>query len=145
MPTVRDLLARKSADLVSISGATTVYDAACLMVERGIGGLTVTEAGGGLAGIFTERDVLRRVVAERKDPATTLVRDVMTSPVITVTPETSVEECRSTFSSRRIRHLPVIGAKGLCGIVSSGDVLAFEVAESQSTIRHLQDYVYFNR
>jgi CBS domain-containing protein len=145
VPTVRDLLARKSGDLISVPGTTTVYDAAMLMVERGIGGLTVAEVGGGLAGIFTERDVLRRVVAENRDPATTLVRDVMTSPVITVTPETSVEECRTTFNARRIRHLPVIGATGLCGIVSSGDVLAFEVAESQTTIRHLQDYVYYTR
>lgn len=144
MATVRDLLARKRGDHISIAGTVTVFEAATLMVEQGIGGLMVTE-GGRLAGIFTERDVLRRVVAVERDPKTTLVKDVMTAPVITVAPETSLEECRAMFSERRIRHLPVVGAQGLTGIVSSGDVLAFEVAEHKTTIQHLQDFVYYNR
>ncbi len=144
MAAVRDLLARKSGESVTVTGSTTVLDASRLMVERGIGGVMVLE-GGRLAGIFTERDVLRRVVAVQLDPATTPVRDVMTAPVITVLPETSLEECRATMSDRRIRHLPVVGNTGLMGIVSSGDVLAFEVAEHKHTIQHLQDYVYFSR
>ena len=101
----------------------------------------VVEAGG-LVGIFTERDVLRRVVAVRLDPAQTLVRDVMTAPVLTVTPETPLEECQATMTQRRIRHLPVVGPAGLGGLVSSGDVLAYEVAERQATIQQLESYVY---
>lgn len=144
MAAVRDLLARKGGDLVTVTGTATVLDAATLMVERGIGGVLVCE-GGRCTGIFTERDVLRRVVAVQRDAAATLVRDVMTSPVITVTPETSLEECRVTMTERRIRHLPVVGATGLSGLVSSGDVLAFEVADRQTTIQQLQDYVYYSR
>lgn len=144
MATVRDLLARKSGELVTVTGATTVLDASTLMVERGIGGVLVLDAGR-LAGIFTERDVLRRVVAVRLDPAETLVRDVMTTPVLTVPPETPLEVCQATMTERRIRHLPVVGPEGLAGLVSSGDVLAYEVAERQATIQQLESYVYYVR
>jgi CBS domain-containing protein len=144
MAAVRDLLARKSGDIVTVSGDTTVLDASILMVERGIGGVMVTESGH-LAGIFTERDVLRRVVAVQRDPASTLVQDVMTTPVLTVTADTPLEECRAVMTDRRIRHLPVLGQTGLIGLVSAGDVLAFEVAERQATIQHLESYVYYVR
>ena len=142
MAAVRDLLARKSGELITVTGATTVLDASVLMVERGIGGVVVLDEAGQLAGIFTERDVLRRVVAVRLDPAETLVRDVMTAPVLTVRPETVLEECQATMTERRIRHLPVMGPAGLAGLVSSGDVLAYEVAERQATIQQLENYVY---
>ena len=144
MAAVRDLLARKSGEIITVPGATTVLDASILMVERGIGGVMVIESGR-LAGIFTERDVLRRVVAVQRDPATTLVTDVMTTPVLTVTPDTTCEECRALMTERRIRHLPVIGPAGLIGLISSGDVLAFEVADRQATIQHLESYVYYVR
>jgi CBS domain-containing protein len=114
------------------------------MVDRGVGGVMVVE-GGTLAGIFTERDVLRRVVAVRLDPTTTLVRDVMTAPVLTVRPDTPLEECRALMSERRIRHLPVVADDALIGLVSAGDVLALEVAERQATIQHLESYVYYVR
>lgn len=141
MASVRDLLTRKHGDVVTVVGTTTVLDASTLMVERGIGGVVVLD-GDRLAGIFTERDVLRRVVAMRRDPAQTLVQDVMTTPVLTVTRETTLEECRATMTERRIRHLPVIDASGLAGLVSSGDVLAYEAAERQETIHQLESYVY---
>jgi CBS domain-containing protein len=149
MPRVRDLLVRKSArgvptTIVSVPPDATVLDAARLMTERGIGGLLVME-GDDLAGIFTERDILRRVVTEARDPATTRVRDVMTSPVLAVAPETLVRECRALFTERRIRHLPVAGPDGICGVVTSGDVLAFESDEQRSTIEHLESYVYHGR
>ena len=149
MPKVRDLLARKSARgvptaVVSIDPESTVLAAAQLMTARGIGGLLVLE-GGQLAGIFTERDILRRVVGGQRDPAATRVREVMTTPVLTVTPETSVAECRALYTGRRIRHLPVVGAEGLCGVVTSGDVLAFESDEQRAAIEHLEGYVYNSR
>ena len=144
MAAVRDLLARKSAEIVTVSGATTVLDASILMVDRGIGGVMVTDSGR-LIGIFTERDVLRRVVAVQRDPAGTPVQDVMTTPVLTVTAETTLEECRAVMTERRIRHLPVLGPTGLIGLVSAGDVLAFEVADRQATIQHLESYVYYVR
>jgi len=159
MSTVRDLLARKkshAADpalqhtppaepVVMVDAAATVLDAARLMTTRGIGGLMVRDAEGRMAGIFTERDVLRRVVNDGRDPRATTVAEVMTTPVFTVTPDTTVAECRQLFTGRRIRHLPVMEHGELCGVVTSGDVLAFEADEAKSTIEHLEGYVFSNR
>jgi len=141
MAIVRDILSRKGREVVTLTGAATVLDASRLMTERGIGAVLVVDDGA-LAGIFTERDVLRRVVAERRDPAITPLREVMTGSVMTCTPQTTFEECRAVMTDRRIRHLPVIGADGLCGIISSGDVLAFQTDEQQATIQHLNSYVF---
>jgi len=141
MPTVRDLLAGRGRDVVTLPTDATVLDAARMMNERGIGCVLVTE-GGAPVGIFTERDVLRRVVAEQRDPATAVLRDVMTSDVITCSPETSLDQCAAVMTARRIRHLPVVDGEGLCGVVSSRDVLAFRAAEQESTIRYLNSYVF---
>ncbi len=166
MLTVRDLLARKKSHaaaapaatssassggrpggepVVMVDGSATVLEAARLMTARGIGGLIVRGDDGAMAGIFTERDVLRRVVNDGRDPASTPVREVMTAPVLSVSPETSVEECRALFTERRIRHLPVAERGALCGVVTSGDVLAFEADEARATIQHLEGYVFSNR
>ena len=152
MPTVRDLLGRKRArgvqgagEVVATTPDDTVLAAAQLMNERGIGGLVVKQ-GDQLAGIFTERDILRRVVGAQHDPATTRVREVMTAPVLTVGPDTRVAECRAIFTDRRIRHLPVVDADGsVCGVVTSGDLLAFEADDARSQVEHLESYVYNNR
>lgn len=141
---VRDVLAVKGRDVVTLPGSATVVEAARLMTERGIGCVLVAESGTPL-GVFTERDVLRRVVAERGDPATVVLRDVMTSPVITCMPETPLDECAAVMTARRIRHLPVMDGARLAGVVSSGDVMAFRVAEQQSTITHLSSYVFDTR
>ncbi len=167
MPTVRDLLARKkshAADaaaagtpqsapqsapqaepVVMVDATATVLEAARLMTARGIGGLMVRDAEGRMAGIFTERDVLRRVVNDGRDPQVTTVAEVMTAPVLTVVPETTVAECRQLFTGRRIRHLPVMEHGALCGVVTSGDVLAFQADEAKTTIEHLEGYVFSNR
>lgn len=141
MDLVRDLLARKGTDIVAVAPGATVLEAARLMNARGTGSVLVLE-GKKLAGIFTERDVLRRVVAEQRDPSTTAVRDVMTTSLITCKPETPVEECAGVMTQRRIRHLPVVGPEGLCGLVTSGDVLAFQFAEQEATLKHLSNYFY---
>ena len=86
MATVREILGKKGSDVISVAPSETVVKAAQLMNERGIGGLVVTE-GKRLAGIFTERDILRRVVAQRRDPVTTKVADVMTAPVTACAPD----------------------------------------------------------
>lgn len=152
MPTVRDLLGRKRArgvpgagDVVAAAPDDTVLAAAQLMTQRGIGGLVVKD-GDALAGIFTERDILRRIVGGQRDPATTRVREVMTAPVLTVRADTNVSECRMLFTERRIRHLPVLDHDGsVCGVVTSGDVLAFEADEARSAVEHLESYVYNGR
>ena len=141
MDMVRDLLARKGTDIVAVAPGTTVLEAARLMNGRGTGSVLVLE-GKKVVGIFTERDVLRRVVAEQRDPSTTAVREVMTTSLITCMPETPVEECAGVMTQRRIRHLPVLGPDGLCGLVTSGDVLAFQFAEQEATLKHLSNYFY---
>ena len=141
MACVRDLLAKKGADVVSLPAGATVLDAARVMNEHGIGGVVVTE-GGQMAGIFTERDVLRRVVAEGRAPEATRLGEVMTAPVMSCLPETSLEEIGAIMSSHRVRHLPVVGSDGLAGLVTSGDLLAFQVAEQRDTIQYLNSYMF---
>lgn len=144
MPTVKDVLARKGADVVSVVADDSVLAAARVMNDRGIGGVVVTDDGEPV-GVFTERDVLRRVVAETRDPATTTLREVMTSPVVTCQPGDKLDACRALMTERRIRHVPVVGEDGLCGIITSGDILAHQVAEQQDTIEYLNSYVYDQR
>ena len=144
MATVRDILARKGPQVVSASPMTTVLETAQLMNAKGIGAVLVLEEGT-LHGIFTERDIMRRVVAEQRDPAATPVRDVMTTALVVTRPEVSVEECASLMTSRRIRHLPVMGPDGLSGVITIGDLMAHQVADQAATIAHLNSYVYDNR
>jgi CBS domain-containing protein len=140
MPTVRNILDRKGRDVVTTVATEMVVRAARLMNERGIGGLVVM-SGANVVGIFTERDVMRRVVAEARDPDQTAIGDVMSSPVAHCLPETTLEECRALMTERRIRHLPVIEGDALCGIITSGDILAYQMAEQRDTIEYLNAYV----
>jgi CBS domain-containing protein len=141
MSIVQDILDRKGRDVVSVESTDSVLTAARLMNDRGIGGVVVTE-GGRVAGIFTERDVLRRVVAERRDPAGTAVRDVMTAPVLRCRLDTRLDDCRALMTERRIRHLPVEDDDGLRGIITTGDLLAHHVREQQDQIEFLNSYVF---
>jgi CBS domain-containing protein len=142
MAVVRDLIARKGSDVVSIAPSATVLDAAKLRNDRGVGGVVVVDANGALLGIFTERDILRRVVAAGRAPDTTRVSDVFTRDIVTCGPDTQVDECASIMSTRRVRHLPVIDAGRLHGLVTIGDVLAHRLSDQESTIQHLHSYVY---
>ena len=141
MPTVQDILARKGSDVISVKPGETVLNAAQLMSERGIGGLVVTE-GARLVGIFTERDILRRVVAPRRDAAATKVAEVMTTPVTACGPDTPVDDCAAMMTAKRIRHLPVVSDRGLVGVITIGDVLAFQVREQQATIDYMHHFMF---
>src|SRR2546430_16634948 len=131
--TVRDMLAKKGSDVITIAPSETVLRAAELMNERGIGGLVVAERGRPV-GIFTERDILRRVVAQQRDPTTTRVADAMTSPVIACAPGTTVEEGAAMMTAKRIRHLPVVNEQALSWEIPIGDALPFQVREQQCKI-----------
>jgi CBS domain-containing protein len=141
MQTVQNILDKKGTHVVRIGSDANVRDAAHLMNENRIGGLVVTD-GDKVVGIFTERDILCRVVAVQRDPAATLVREVMSSPVACCTPQTTKAECRSVMRHRRIRHLPVVDHDTLVGIISIGDILEDAVAEQGETIRYLHEYLY---
>jgi len=142
MAVVRDLLARKGTDVVSIQPTATVLEAARLMNDRGVGGVVVVDEANSLLGIFTERDILRRVVAPQRDPAATRVAEVMTTPVTACAPDTSVDECAAMMTGKRIRHLPVVGDRGLAGVITIGDVLAFQVREQQATIDYMHHFMF---
>jgi len=142
MPTVRDILAAKGPHVQSIGPGASVLDAALVMNEHKIGSLVVTD-GGRLVGMITERDLLQRVVAARRDPAATPVREVMTAEVVCGRPETTLEEARGVMKNRRIRHLPVTDAEDrLLGMVSIGDLNAHQARDHEVTIHVLQEYIH---
>ncbi|MFO0844509.1 MAG: CBS domain-containing protein [Gemmataceae bacterium] len=142
MASVRDILARKGSYVFTVGQDATVLQAALLMNEHRIGALVVVEAGR-VVGMFTERDVLQRVVAGQRDPALTRVADVMSSEVVCGSLETSVEEARGAMKNRRIRHLPVVdGDQALLGMVSIGDLNAHSAADNEHTIHLLQEYLH---
>jgi CBS domain-containing protein len=142
MAIVRDILANKGSHVWSIGGQSSVLDAARFMTEHKIGALIVLD-GERIAGMFSERDILQRVVAEGRDPAKAVVREVMTEEVACCTPETSIEEARGAMKNRRIRHLPVVdGQDHLLGVISIGDLNAFQVASQEQTIFLLNEYLY---
>ncbi|MFP4144351.1 MAG: CBS domain-containing protein [Phycisphaeraceae bacterium] len=142
MARVQDILARKGNEVISVGKQARVVDAAAMMNERRIGALVVTD-GGEVAGIVTERDVLRKVVAVRHDPAEVSVDAIMSSEVICCSPEASVEEARSIFKAKRIRHLPVVGDDGrLLGMISIGDVNAWQLDDQEMHIHYLSEYLH---
>ncbi len=141
MNKVSDILKRKGTDVASIGEAASVLEAARAMNERRIGSLVVLR-GETVIGIFSERDILTRIVAESRDPVATRVGEVMTAPVACCKLGTSLEECKSVMTEQRVRHLPVVEAGRLQGIVTSGDVLAFEAKEQEHTIEFLYNYLY---
>lgn len=142
MALVRDILDRKGHQVVAVCATDTVLDAARLMNDKRIGAVVVTEPGQGVVGIFTERDVLRRVVAERRSPEETRVGDVMSRPVTCCRLTTPLLECQAVMTAKRLRHLPVVEKDELVGMISIGDVIANEVQEQQVTIEYLNEYIY---
>lgn len=141
MSQVRELLERKGSQVLTIGPAASVLQAALLMNEHRVGALVAVEEGR-VVGMFTERDVLLRVVADRRDPEATPVGEVMTTPVVCCSPETTVGEARGVMRDRRIRHLPVADADGrLLGLVSIGDLNAQLQAAQEQTVFLLTEYI----
>jgi CBS domain-containing protein len=138
---VSDILDEKGNEALSIEGDATVLDAVKRMVEANVGSLLVMEAGK-LAGIVTERDYLRRVTLEGRDEKETPVREIMTSELVYVTPDTSLDECMTVMTERRIRHLPVLAEdREVAGVVSIGDLVKFRSKKQSVQIRLLTDYI----
>ena len=137
----RSILERKGSDVATVGRDATVLDAAKLMNARRIGALVVTD-GQHAVGIFTERDILNRIVAAGKDSATVRVGDVMTSPMACCRRNTQLTECKAVMTAKRIRHLPVVEEGKLYGLISIGDLMATETADQQQTIEYLHQYLY---
>ena len=147
MSTVAELLAKKDQKLLSIEPTATVMEAATIMNEHRIGALLVVDRRGeSLAGIFTERDILVRIVAEKRDPEETAVGQVMTTEVACCKPDTTLEQARLIFRDKRVRHLPVVDDAGKAlGVVSIGDANAWAMDNQQAEIHYLQEYLYGTR
>ena len=141
MSTIGDVLNKKGATVATIGPDASVLDAADLMNERLIGALCVVE-GDTLVGVFTERDILRRMVSAKLDPAATRVADVMTKSVTTCGLNGRTADCAAVMSHKRIRHLPVVEEGKLVGMISTGDLMALHVAEKQSQIEDLYQYLH---
>ncbi len=142
MATVNDILAVKGSEVASIGPQVTVYEAAVQMNERKIGSLAVL-CEGRLCGIITERDILRRIVAERRDAGTVTVGEIMSAEVVCCRPHTTLEEARGVLKNRRIRHLPVLDdADQMLGMISIGDLNAHETSTHERTIHLLHEYIY---
>jgi CBS domain-containing protein len=140
MVTVNQLLRRKGHEIWSVHPEGSVYDALTLMAEKGIGAVLVLE-NEHLVGIMSERDYARKIVLMGRVSRETLVRDIMTAPVITVRPDQSVEECMALMTNKRIRHLPVMEADELIGVISIGDVVKSIISEQEFVIDQLERYI----
>lgn len=142
MGMIKEILDKKGPGVLTISPEASVLQAVNLMNEHKVGSLVVT-ADGRIAGMFTERDVLRRVVGEKRDPDNTRITEVMTSEIACCTPETTIEEARGAMMNRRIRHLPVVDPNGrLLGLISIGDLNAHHLTSQEQTIHMMHDYLY---
>lgn len=137
---VKFLLTPKNRGIWSISPEATVYDAIALMSEKHIGALIVLTAGK-VSGIITERDYARKVILKGKQSRETYVREIMSTPVLYVTPEQTVDECMRLMTSRLIRHLPVIEGDKAVGMISIGDLVNWIIVSQEQTIHHLQSYI----
>jgi CBS domain-containing protein len=140
MATADHLIAVKGGTIAALPPTATAFDAARLMNERHIGSVLVLERDH-LVGIFTERDVLRRIVAERRDPETTTLQEVMTRSVAFAAPHTTLDEIRHVMRAKRIRHVPVVEEGSVIGMISMGDLNRADHDVAVETIRYLEQYM----
>ena len=141
MTLVRHLLDRKGRALFSIEPEDPVLEAIRMMADHHVGALLVMR-GTELAGIVSERDYARKVVLLGRSSAETPVWQIMTSPVITVSLDTSVQDCMRLMTERRIRHLPVVDGGRVLGMISIGDLVKAVIEEQQQTIEQLESYIH---
>ena len=140
MGTVKNIIEAKGNATFTITPDTSVYQALELMVEKNVSALLVME-NDALAGIFTERDYARKVILKGKASKETPVREIMTEHVITVSPDSTIEECMQLMTNKYIRHLPVMESEKIVGIISIGDVVRYIIDEQKFIIENLEQYI----
>jgi CBS domain-containing protein len=141
MTTVRHLLDRKGRDVYAVKSEDPVLSAIQVMAERHIGALLVMK-GDELLGIVSERDYARKVILKGRSSSDTPVSQIMSSPVITVRPDQTIDECMRIVTERRIRHLPVLEGRRVVGVISIGDLVKAVIEEQQHTIEQLESYIH---
>ena len=140
MAAVKNILEAKGNAIFTITPDTSVYHALELMVEKNVSALLVME-NDKLAGIFTERDYARKVALKGKSSKETQIGDIMTRDLITVSPDSTIDECMLLMTGKYIRHLPVVDNDKLAGIISIGDVVRCIIEEQKSIIGHMEQYI----
>jgi CBS domain-containing protein len=140
MKLVKHLLDNKGTEIIAITGDASVLDAIKLMADRSVGSLLVMD-GDVLQGIVTERDYARKVIIKGRASETTRVAEIMTAEVCTATVDQTVNDCMTIMTNRRIRHLPVVEADNVVGLISIGDLVQAIIADQQEAIQHLEQYI----
>jgi CBS domain-containing protein len=140
MRTAHDILESKGHAVWSVSPTDTVLHALGVMAEHDVGSVLVLD-GGNLVGILTERDYARKVVLAGRSSKDSEVKDIMTSHVVCVAPERSIDECMALMTDKRLRHLPVLEHQRVIGVVSIGDLVKARIADQEFTIAELQSYI----
>jgi CBS domain-containing protein len=138
--TISAILKRKSGHIFSTRPDATVYDAIEIMADKQIGALLVMEKDE-LVGIISERDYARKIILKGKSSKETPVAEIMTSQVLSVSPQHSVGDCMRIITEKRFRHLPVLEKGAVVGMVSIGDLVNWIINEQQETIRQLEAYI----
>ena len=138
--TVNSILRHKGRHVWSVSPDESVFQAMSLMADKDIGALVVI-AGETPVGIISERDYARKVVLQGRSSKNTPVRDIMTSPVVSVSPDQTVDDCMRLVTTKRIRHLPVVHGDKVVGVVSIGDLVQRVISTQGETIQYLQEYI----
>ena len=140
MKTVAQLLRTKGHQVLSVPPDIPVFEALEVMAEKNVGALLVLE-GERLVGIFSERDYARKVILKGKASKETPVREIMSSHVLYIRPEQTIEDCMALMTDKRVRHLPVMEEEKLMGVISIGDVVKAVIAEQEFMIEQLQNYI----
>lgn len=145
MHLVRQLLDRKGRAVHGVAPDASVFDALEIMAQCDVGALVVVDAQGELVGLVSERDYARKVVLKGRVSKDTPVREIMNSGVVCVSPTQTEQGCMALMTKHRVRHLPVIDAGRLVGIISIGDVVSAIIEDQQGTIEQLEHYISGSR
>jgi CBS domain-containing protein len=137
---ISDILRQKGREVWSISPDASVYDAIEMMSDKQVGALLILSEGK-LAGVISERDYARKVILKGKSSKQTLVGEIMTTPVISVTPRHSVDDCMTLMTNHRVRHLPVVDGEQVAGVISIGDLVKWIISAQGETIHQLENYI----
>lgn len=140
METVRSMLRHKGSEIFWVAPEATVYDAVAMMADKGVGALLVL-TGGKLTGIVSERDYARKVILKGKHSHEMQVKEIMSSPVFTISSDHSVDDCMRIITAHRIRHLPVLEGDALVGMISIGDVVRSIISAQAHAIDQLSGYI----